>query len=83
MADVSEIIPFSHVQKNHPSSFIIGDPSAGIITRIKDKIDYAKMIANICYTSSIEPTSVNEALKDEFGINAMQEELLQFKRNNV
>ena len=41
------------------------------------------MIANICYTSSIEPTSVNEALKDEFWINAMQEELLQFKWNNL
>ena len=40
------------------------------------------MIANICYTSSIKPISVNEAIKDKFWINAMQEELLQFKRNN-
>ncbi|KAA0054957.1 putative mitochondrial protein [Cucumis melo var. makuwa] len=53
------------------------------VIKKKDKIDYAKMIANICYTSSIKPTSVNEALKDEFWINAMQEELLQFKNNNV
>ncbi|TYK22672.1 gag-pol polyprotein [Cucumis melo var. makuwa] len=73
MADVSEIIPSSHVQKNHPSSFIIGDPSIGITTKKKDKIDYAKMIANICYTSFIEPTLVNETLKDEFWINAMHE----------
>ncbi|KAA0036548.1 gag-pol polyprotein [Cucumis melo var. makuwa] len=56
MADVSEIIPSSHVQKNHPLSFIIGDPSVGITTKKKDKIDYAKMIVNICYTSFIEPT---------------------------
>ncbi|KAA0041655.1 putative mitochondrial protein [Cucumis melo var. makuwa] len=52
-------------------------------TKKKDKIDYAKMIANICYTSSIEPTLVNEALKDELWINAMQDELLQFKQHNV
>ena len=56
MVDVSEIVPSSHIQKNHPSSSIIGDPSAEIIIRKKDKIDYAKMIADICYTSSIEPT---------------------------
>ena len=67
----------SHVQKNRPSSFIIGDPNA-ITTRKKDNIYYAKLIVNICYTSSIEPTSINEALKDEFWINDMQDELLQF-----
>ena len=70
-------------RKNLPSSSIIGDPSTRVITRKKDKIYYTKMIANICYTSFIEPTSMNEALKDEFWINVMQEELLQFKRNNV
>ncbi|KAA0041441.1 gag-pol polyprotein [Cucumis melo var. makuwa] len=32
---------------------------------------------------SIEPTSIEIALKDEYWINAMQEELLQFKHNNV
>ena len=62
--DVSELAPSSHVQKNHPPSSIIGDPSVGITTKKKDKIDYAKMITNICYTSSIEPTPVNEVLKD-------------------
>ena len=66
MVDVSEIVSSLHVQKNHPSSSIIGDPSTGITTEKKDKINYTKMIANICYTSSIEPTSINEALKDEF-----------------
>ncbi|TYK30409.1 gag-pol polyprotein [Cucumis melo var. makuwa] len=76
-------IPSSHVWKNHPSSSIIGDPSAGITTRKKDKIDYSKMIIDLCYTSAIEPTSVEAALKDEYWINAMQEELVQFKRNNV
>ncbi|KAA0038999.1 envelope-like protein [Cucumis melo var. makuwa] len=76
-------IPSSHVRKNHPSSLIIDDPSAGITTRKKDKVDYSKMIADLCYTSTIEPTSVEAALKDEYWINAMQEELLQFKHNNI
>ncbi|KAA0026048.1 gag-pol polyprotein [Cucumis melo var. makuwa] len=76
-------IPSSHVRKNHLSSSIIGDPSAGITTRKKDKVDYSKVIADLCYTSAIEPTSVKAVLKDEFWINAMQEELLQFKRKNV
>ena len=33
--------------------------------------------------SKIEPRNVKEALTDEFWINAMQEELGQFKRNEV
>ncbi|KAA0064160.1 putative mitochondrial protein [Cucumis melo var. makuwa] len=41
------------------------------------------MIAGLCYTSAIEPTSVYATLKDEYWINAIQEELLQFRRNNV
>ncbi|KAA0039061.1 uncharacterized protein E6C27_scaffold84G001570 [Cucumis melo var. makuwa] len=32
---------------------------------------------------AIEPTSIENALKDEYWINSMQEELLQFNRNNV
>ncbi|KAA0059858.1 gag-pol polyprotein [Cucumis melo var. makuwa] len=63
ITEESELIPYSHVRKNHPSSSIIGDPLAGVTTRKKDKIDYTKMIANIFYTSSIKPTLVNEALK--------------------
>lgn len=58
--------PSPHVQKKHPSSSIIGDLNIGITTRKKHKIYYAKLITNICYTYSIEPISINEALKDEF-----------------
>ena len=56
----------SHVRKNHPLSSIIGDPSVGITIRKKDKVDYSKMIVDLCYTSTIEPTSVEAALKDEY-----------------
>ncbi|KAA0042159.1 putative gag-pol polyprotein [Cucumis melo var. makuwa] len=48
IADNSKLVPSAHVKKNHPSSSIIGDPSART-----------------------------------YWINAMQEELLQFRRNNV
>ncbi|KAL0556159.1 hypothetical protein IC582_004669 [Cucumis melo] len=77
------LVPSAHVKKNHLSSSIIGNLSAGITTRRKEKVDYTKMIANLCYVSAIEPTSVENALNDEYGINVMQEELLQFKCNNV
>ncbi|KAA0052068.1 putative mitochondrial protein [Cucumis melo var. makuwa] len=62
----TELIPSSHVRKNHPSSSIIGDSLAGITTRKKDKVDYMKMIVDLCYTSAIEPTSIHAALTDEY-----------------
>ncbi|KAA0032034.1 F5J5.1 [Cucumis melo var. makuwa] len=43
------------------------DSSAGMQTRRKEKIDYMKMVTDLC----------------QYWLNAMQEELLQFKRNNV
>ncbi|KAA0055979.1 Peptidase aspartic, catalytic [Cucumis melo var. makuwa] len=76
VADNSELVPSAHVRKNHPSSSIIGDPLAGIITRKKEKVDYSKMIADLCYTSVIEPSTVDDAFKYEYWINEMQEELL-------
>ncbi|KAA0040866.1 putative mitochondrial protein [Cucumis melo var. makuwa] len=79
----SELIPSAHVKKNHPASSIIGDSSAGMQTKRKEKIDYMNMVADLCYTSTIEPSTVDSALKDEYWLNAMQEELLQFRRNNV
>ncbi|TYJ98791.1 gag-pol polyprotein [Cucumis melo var. makuwa] len=79
----SELISFAHVKKNHPASSIIGDPSAGMQTRRKEKIDYMKMVADLCYISTFEPSTVDFSLRDEYLLNAMQEELLQFKRNNV
>ncbi|KAL0556146.1 hypothetical protein IC582_004656 [Cucumis melo] len=81
--DETVLVPSTHMKKNHPPSSIIGDPSAGITTRRKEKVDYSKMIVDLCYVSAIEPTSIENALKDEYYINAMQEELLQFKCNNV
>lgn len=36
-----------------------------------------------CFVSAIEPKNIQEALKDEFWVNTMHEELHQFQRNNV
>ena len=55
---------------------IIGDPNEGVTTRSKVK-DQIAMI------SQIEPKNVNEALEDESWIEAMREELDQFKKNEV
>ncbi|TYK01623.1 gag-pol polyprotein [Cucumis melo var. makuwa] len=85
--DETSIIPdvTSTLLKEIPKddSQLDSDPSAGITTRRKEKVDYTKMIVDLCYVSVIEPTSIESALKDEYWINAMQEELLQFKRNNL
>ncbi|XP_075473453.1 uncharacterized protein LOC142504481 [Primulina tabacum] len=83
------------IQKNHPSSQIIGNMRGDVQTRKKEKIDYRKMAELICmsstysqvrfacFISNIEPKNVDEALKDEFWINAMHDELEQFVRNDV
>ncbi|KAA0048721.1 gag-pol polyprotein [Cucumis melo var. makuwa] len=79
----NDLIPPMHIAKNHPFSFIIGDVHSGIITQKKERKDYAKMVANVCYTFSLEPTTISAVLTDEHLILAMQEELLQFERNQV
>ena len=63
----------------HPKELIIGDPNRGVTTRSRE----VEIVSNSCFVSRIEPKNVKEALTDEFWINAMQEELEQFKRNEV
>ncbi|KAF7130478.1 hypothetical protein RHSIM_Rhsim10G0161000 [Rhododendron simsii] len=71
--------PSARVKLNHPKDLVIGNLDEGMLTRRK-----TTNIANyVCYTSSLEPKKVEEALSDELWIGAMQEELQQFTRNNV
>jgi hypothetical protein len=63
--------------KMQPIDNIIGNPNEGVVTRSRDQI------ANSCFISSIELKNIKEALSDEFWINAMQQELEQFTRNQV
>jgi hypothetical protein len=67
------------IQRNHPVDQILGDISKGVTTRSR--------LANFCehysFVSSIEPFRVEEALQDPDLVLAMQEELNNFKRNEV
>jgi hypothetical protein len=69
----------STIQRNHPVDQILGDISTGVTTRSR--------LANFCehysFVSSIEPFRVEEALQDPDWVLAMQEELNNFKRNEV
>ncbi|GMI77355.1 hypothetical protein HRI_001404800 [Hibiscus trionum] len=57
---------------------ILGDPSKGVTTRSS-----LRLMNHVAFISCIEPKNIKEALKDDFWIMAMQEELNQFERSNV
>jgi Reverse transcriptase (RNA-dependent DNA polymerase) len=63
----------------HPLSSIIGDPREGVRTRSKMN----KMIVHCAFVSQLEPKNFKDANNDSYWICAMQEELNQFKRNQV
>jgi hypothetical protein len=69
----------TNIQRDHSVDQILGDISKGVTTR--------SCIANCCvhysFMSSIEPFRVEEALQDLDWVLAMQEELNNFKRNEV
>lgn len=69
--------PSIRIQKMHPRENIIGSLNKGVTTRSRE------LISNSCFISQVEPKNVKEALKDDMWINAMQEELNQFERNEV
>ena len=69
--------PSIRIQKDHPKELIIGNPKQGVVTRSRETV------SNACFVSKVEPKNVKEALKDELWINDMQDELCQFKRNEV
>jgi hypothetical protein len=67
------------IQRHHLVDQILGDISKGATTRSR--------LANFCehysFVSSIEPFRVEEALQDSDWVLAMQEELNNFRRNEV
>jgi hypothetical protein len=67
------------VQRDHPVDNILGSIQRGVTTR--------SMLTNFCafysFVSSLEPLSVEQALGDPDWIIAMEEELNNFKRNEV
>nr|GEZ62389.1 putative ribonuclease H-like domain-containing protein [Tanacetum cinerariifolium] len=88
-------IPTTRVHKDHPVTQIIGnlslDTQTRSMTRVgKDQGGLSQMFNDdlhtcmfACFLSQEEPKRVHQALKDPSWIEAMQEELLQFKMQKV
>nr|GEZ09440.1 hypothetical protein [Tanacetum cinerariifolium] len=91
--------PTLRIQKDHPKSQIISPVDTPIQTRHKSKeVGEQSFIATIhqktdpsllqfclfsCFLSQVEPKKISDALQDPSWVEAMQEELLQFKIQNV
>ncbi|XP_057720041.1 uncharacterized protein LOC130934493 [Arachis stenosperma] len=67
--------------KNYPEEFVIGDVSHGVQTRSSTR--KANEGSNIALLSQMEPQNVKEALSDPSWIKAMEDELLEFEKNQV
>nr|GEX64857.1 putative ribonuclease H-like domain-containing protein [Tanacetum cinerariifolium] len=88
-------IPTTRIHKDHPTSQIIDDLSLTTQTRsmaraVKDQGELSQMFDKdfhtcmlACFLSQEEPKRIHQALKDPSWIEAMQEELLQFKMQKV
>ena len=72
-----QVLQPNSITRHHPLDSIIGDIQRGVQTRSR--------VATICehysFVSFIEPTKINEALKNPDWVNAMHEELNNFIRN--
>nr|GFC54028.1 hypothetical protein [Tanacetum cinerariifolium] len=91
--------PTLRIHKDHPKSQIVGPVDTPIQTRHKSKeVEEQSCIATIyqktdpallqfclfsCFLSQVEPKKVSNALQDPSWVEAIQEELLQFKIQNV
>ncbi|MBN8156934.1 hypothetical protein J0J30_23325, partial [Vibrio vulnificus] len=65
--------------KDHPIKQVIGN----ISDKVRTRRGLNEQMSNAAFVSLVEPKNIKEALEDEHWIQAMQEELNQFKRNRV
>ncbi|KAL4573036.1 hypothetical protein LXL04_019829 [Taraxacum kok-saghyz] len=78
----SQDFPRLHIwTRNHPPGQIIGNPNEGIQTR--SKADIQNECHYAAFISQVEPKNIKDALEHSDWINAMQEELAEFDRNEV
>ncbi|GKA22381.1 putative ribonuclease H-like domain-containing protein [Tanacetum coccineum] len=91
--------PNTRIHKDHPITNVIGDVKSSIQTRRMTKPtseqgflsavyeqkthDTLNMCLFACFLSQEEPKRITKALSDPAWVEAMQEELLQFKLQNV
>ncbi|GJV36824.1 hypothetical protein Tco_1409301 [Tanacetum coccineum] len=69
-------IPTLRIHNIHPQSQILGDPKSSVQTR-------SRMQQHLGAHALEEPKKISEALKDDSWVEAMQEELLQFRLQQV
>ncbi|GJT58425.1 retrovirus-related pol polyprotein from transposon TNT 1-94 [Tanacetum coccineum] len=75
--EVDEVVNIKE-SKNHPLDQVIGNLNQRTLrSQAQDHSNF------FCFISTIEPKDVNEALKDESWVVAMQEKLNQFVATNV
>ncbi|GJT25867.1 putative ribonuclease H-like domain-containing protein [Tanacetum coccineum] len=72
--------PTLRIHNIHPKSQILGDPKSAVQTRSKVQ---TKSGAHALLSHNEEPKKIAEALQDDSWVQAMQEELLQFKLQQV
>jgi hypothetical protein len=73
------VLQQTKVARDHPLDSIISDISRRVQTRSR----LASFCEHFSFISFIEPKKIDEALKDVDWVNAMHEELNNFKRNQV
>ena len=71
--------PTSRINKDHPLDQVIG----GLETPVRTRQQAQNHCMFSCFLSQVEPKKAHEALKDPSWVEAMQEELLQFKLQEV
>jgi hypothetical protein len=74
-----QVLQPTNIARDHPLDSIIGDISRGVQTRSR----LASFCEHFLFVSFIEPKKIDEALRDVDWVNAMHEELNNFKRNQV
>jgi hypothetical protein len=74
-----EVLQPTNVTRDHPLGSIIDDISRGV--QIRSRL--ASFCEHFSFVSFLEPKKIDEALLDVDWINAMHEELNNFKRNQV
>ena len=68
-----------HMVKAHPPTQMLSSVTEGVRTRSS----YETLLANHAFVSLQEPKNIKDALLDPDWVETMQEELQEFKRNQV
>ena len=74
--------PSKRIQKNHHEKQIIGDLNVGVGTRSKRQ-ESTSTHGHVSLLSLIESKSIEEEIKDEYWMKAMNEELSQIENNKT